>query len=240
MRLDLALAQRNLAPSRTLAQRLIESGFVLVNGAKITKSSFAIEEDDEIRLLQSARFVSRGGEKLEGALQHFQIEVAGRDCLDVGASTGGFSDCLLQRGAARVFCLDAGNGQLHDKIKLDPRVTWREGFNARALKPEDLPFAPQIAVMDVSFISQTLLLPAIFEVLAPRGQLISLIKPQFELSPSQIGKGGLVRDAKLHQMAIKRVKTAAQQLGFGWRGLTESSIEGGEGNREWLCWLQKD
>lgn len=228
-----------MVPSRAVAQRLIESGAVQVNGVKIQKSSYLVRDNDVLTLLRTARFVSRGGEKLDFALESWKLDVAGRAALDVGASTGGFTDCLLQRGATQVFCLDAGVGQLHDKIKNDARVSWREGFNARGLDPQDVPFVPDLVVMDVSFISQTLLLPAVNAVLAEGGDAVTLIKPQFELSPAEIGKGGLVREARLHRKAIQRVQKAAIELGFCWKALVDSPIQGGDGNREWLCWLRK-
>lgn len=239
MRLDTELVSRNLVPSRTVAQRLIESGAVQVNGQKVQRSSFIVRDNDVVTLLQIAKFVSRGGEKLDFALESWKIDVSGREALDIGASTGGFTDCLLQRGVERVFCLDAGAGQLHEKIKNDARVTWKEGFNARYLQAEDLPFAPDLVVMDVSFISQTLLLPPIANVLKNGGEALTLIKPQFELSPAEIGKGGLVREPKLHRKAIQRVQATAGELGFSWLGLVDSPIQGGDGNREWLCWLRK-
>jgi 23S rRNA (cytidine1920-2'-O)/16S rRNA (cytidine1409-2'-O)-methyltransferase len=239
VRLDISLVDRNLVPSRTVAQRLIESGAVQVNGEKIQRPSCLVRDSDVLTLLQTARFVSRGGEKLDFALENWKIDVMGCDALDIGASTGGFTDCLLQRGVGRVFCLDAGKGQLHEKIKADTRVTWREGFNARGLKVEELPFTPNLVVMDVSFISQTLLLPVVMDVLAKGGDVVTLIKPQFELSPEEIGKGGLVREARLHRKAIARVQATAEELGFNWLGLVDSPIQGGDGNREWLCWLRK-
>ena len=239
MRLDQALVVRKLVASRTLAQKLIESGSVTVDGAVVTKTSRKTARAERLEVTQYSPFVSRGGEKLDFALDHFKIEVAGRDCLDVGASTGGFTDALLSRGAARVFCVDSGSNQLHETLRNDPRVQFQERFNARYMTSADLPFTPQIVVMDVSFISQTLLLEALEAVLAREGIVISLIKPQFELSPQELGKNGVVRDPKLHQKAVLRVQNRAKELGFLWRGVVDSPIEGGEGNREFLCYLTR-
>lgn len=239
MRLDQALVERKLVASRTLAHKFIEGGAVLVNGIVVTKPSHKTREDEELVVTQQMPFVSRGGEKLAHALDEFKIAVADLDCLDVGASTGGFTDCLLQRGAKKVFCVDSGSNQLHESLRNHLNVEFREGFNARFMTPADLPFAPQIVVMDVSFISQTLLLPPIADVLAQGGTVVSLIKPQFELSPSELGKNGVVREDKLRLKAIERVKSAAAELGFEWHGHIESPIQGGEGNREFLCYLTR-
>jgi len=239
MRLDQALVERKLVASRTLAQKLIESGVVTVGGVVTTKTSRKITEGESIEVTQQMPFVSRGGEKLAHALDFFQINVSGLDCLDVGASTGGFTDCLLQRGTKRIFCVDSGSNQLHATLRSHEKIAFKESFNARFMTPEDLPFAPQLVVMDVSFISQTLLLPAIAGVLAAQGAVVSLIKPQFELSSAELARNGIVRDENLRQKAIDRVKASADELGFKWHGLTESPIQGGEGNREFLCYLTR-
>lgn len=239
MRLDQALVRRRLVASRTFAQKLIESGSVTVDGVVITKTSRKNAREERLEVTQYSPFVSRGGEKLDFALDFFRLEVAGRDCLDIGASTGGFTHCLLSRGANRVFCVDSGSNQLHETLRTDARVSFQERFNARYMTPDDLPFTPQIAVMDVSFISQTLILEALEAVLARDGTVISLIKPQFELSPQELGKNGVVRDEKLHQKAIERVQKRAKELGFLWRGVTNSPLEGGDGNREFLCYLTR-
>lgn len=239
MRLDQALVARQLVASRSLAQKLIAEGRVLRNGSAATKANVTVSEGDLLELTGEARFVSRGGEKLEGALRAFGLDVAGRVCLDVGASTGGFTDCLLQHGAARVYAFDVGRDQLAPKLKADERVIWRESFNARYLVPEDLPERPELAVADVSFISLTLILPGMAGVLAEGGEIVCLIKPQFELSKAELGKGGVVRDPALRERAVARVQACADELGLTSLGLIDSPIEGGDGNREFLGWWRK-
>ena len=182
---------------------------------------------------------SRGGLKLEGALQAFPVSVQGKVCLDIGSSTGGFTDCLLQNGALRVHAVDVGTNQLVWKLRNDPRVIVREQFNARYMQPEDLGEPVQLIVSDVSFISLTKILPAAYRCLAEGGDLLVLIKPQFELQPEDIGPGGIVRDPKLHQRAIDKIRTfVTQELGKQWMGLADSPIKGMEGNREFLAWLR--
>jgi 23S rRNA (cytidine1920-2'-O)/16S rRNA (cytidine1409-2'-O)-methyltransferase len=239
MRLDQALVERKLAASRTLAQKLIESGVVTVSGVVTNKPSRKIEGSEPIEVTQQMPFISRGGEKLAHALDFFQVNASGLDCLDVGASTGGFTDCLLKRGAGQVFCVDSGSNQLHQTLRDHPKVSFREGFNARFMTPDDLPFLPQLVVMDVSFISQTLLLTPIAGVLKKNGAVVSLIKPQFELSSAELGRNGIVREEELREKAIQRVRSAAEEIGFQWHGLTESPIQGGGGNREFLCYLTR-
>ncbi|BCM92331.1 hemolysin A [Abditibacteriota bacterium] len=239
MRLDHALVERGLAPTRSQAQRLIEEGAVSLNGSGARKASQSVQTTDLIALLKTQKFVSRGGEKLDFALEQFSVEVAGKNGLDVGASTGGFTNCLLQRGAARVFCVDSGSNQLHTSLRANLRVEWREGFNARHLQLEDMPFPVEVVVMDVSFISQTLLFPAVERVLPGGGDFISLVKPQFELSPRELGSGGIVRDETLHHKALDKVQSAAQDIGFSICGLIESPIQGGDGNHEWLLWMRR-
>jgi len=187
----------------------------------------------EIEVLAQPPFVSRGGLKLDAAIAHFGIQVAERICLDIGASTGGFTDCLLQRGAARLHAVDVGAGQLDWKIRMDPRVVVHEKVNARYLRPADLGEAIDLAVCDVSFISATLIVPAVCPVLQPAGEMVILVKPQFEAGKGQVGKGGIVREPELHQAACRRVDDAMQQLGFK-TALMESPILGAEGNREFL------
>jgi 23S rRNA (cytidine1920-2'-O)/16S rRNA (cytidine1409-2'-O)-methyltransferase len=235
MRLDQALVVRQLVATRSLAQKLISEGRVLRNGVAVTKANANIAEADCLELTGEARFVSRGGEKLEGALQAFGVAVSGRVCMDVGASTGGFTDCLLQHGADRVYAFDVGRDQLAPRLKDDSRVIWREGFNARYLTTDDLPEKPELAVTDVSFISLTLILPAMVSVMAAGGEIICLIKPQFELSKAELGKGGIVRDPALREQAVARVQTCAAGLGLKCLGLIDSPIEGGDGNREFLA-----
>jgi len=234
-RLDRLLLDRGLAPSREKAQALIMAGEVLVDGRKADKPGQAVAMESRIEILAQPPFVSRGGVKLAAALDHFAILVAGRVCLDIGASTGGFTDCLLQRGAARVHAVDVGSGQLDWKIRSDARVVVHEKLNARHLRPEDLGELVDLAVCDVSFISVTLILPAVAPLLQPGGEMVILVKPQFEVGKGQVGKGGIVREAELQQAACRRVDEAARQLGFK-TGLTESPILGAEGNREFLLY----
>jgi 23S rRNA (cytidine1920-2'-O)/16S rRNA (cytidine1409-2'-O)-methyltransferase len=186
------------------------------------------------------RFVSRGGLKLEGALEHFGIEVTGLTAMDVGASTGGFTDCLLQRGAVKVYAFDVGTNQMVWKLRSDPRVICRENFNVRHLQPEDVPELVDLIVGDVSFISLTLVLPGALSVLKPGGQVLVLVKPQFELSREEVGKGGIVRESELHEKACMRIRSFVEgRPELEWRGLTESSIQGTDGNREFLAWFTK-
>ena len=237
-RIDQLLVERGLADSREKAQALILAGQVLANGQKIQKPGHSVAADAAIEVLQRMPYVSRGGYKLAHALDHFQADVTGLACLDVGASTGGFTDCLLQRGAARVCAIDAGHGQLDWKLRNDPRVEVREGVNARFLKPADFPRPFDLAVCDASFISTTLLLPAIAPLLTPGGAMIILVKPQFEVERGQVGKGGIVRDPELHQAACDRIRTAVEALGYTAR-ITESPILGAEGNREFLLYATR-
>jgi len=232
-RLDRLLVERGLAPTREKAQALIMAGDVVVGGHKARKAGQPVEPDAVIEILAQPPFVSRGGLKLDAALTHFAIDPAGRVCLDVGASTGGFTDCLLQRGAARVHAVDVGSGQLDWKIRNHPRVVLHEKLNARYLRREDLGEPIDLAVCDVSFISVTLILPAIKEVLQPAGEMVILVKPQFEVGKGQVGKGGIVRETELQQAACRRVNDAARRLGFE-TSLMESPILGAEGNREFL------
>ncbi len=236
-RLDQLLVDRGLAESREKAKALIIAGQVLVDGQKSDKPGHAIPGDAGIELLEKLPYVSRGGLKLAGALDHFKIDVANLVCLDVGSSTGGFTDCLLQRGAERVLALDVGRGQLDWRLRNDPRVEVREGINARYLAPADFENKFDLAVCDVSFISATLIVPKIAELLAPQGRMIILVKPQFEVGRGQVGKGGIVRDPELHQAACDRVTTVVKALGFE-TGIVESPIQGAEGNREFLLYAR--
>ncbi|HTD45365.1 MAG TPA: TlyA family RNA methyltransferase [Bryobacteraceae bacterium] len=232
-RLDHLLVDRGLAESREKAHALILAGHVLINGQKAEKPGHSVPGDAQIELLERMPYVSRGGYKLAAALDHWAIDVEGRVCLDVGASTGGFTDCLLQRGAARVWSIDVGHGQLDWRLRNDPRVVVREGMNARNLPAEHFPAKFDLAVCDASFISTTLLIPAIIPLLAPRGELVILVKPQFEVERGQVGKGGIVRDPELHLAACDRVRTAVEARGFHGR-IIASPILGAEGNREFL------
>jgi len=235
IRLDQLLVERGLAESREKARALILAGSVRIEGQKADKPGHSVAADSKIELLEKMPYVSRGGFKLAAALDQFGIDAAGRICLDVGSSTGGFTDCLLQRGAARVWALDVGHGQLDWKLRNDPRVIVREGVNARHLRPEDFPERFDLAVCDASFISSTLLLPAIVPLLAPHGEMIILVKPQFEVGRGEVGKGGIVRDPELHRAACDRVQACVESLGFRAR-ILESPILGAEGNREFLLY----
>jgi len=237
-RLDLALVKLGMAASREQAKRLIMAGEVTVEGKRITQPGWLLREQQQIVVRQPQKFVSRGGLKLEGALEHFGIDVAGLTALDVGASTGGFTDCLLQRGAVKVFAYDVGTNQLAWKLRSDPRVVSREQFNLRHMQREDVGQDVDILVADLSFISLTLVLPAALQVLRPGGQAVVLVKPQFELSREEVGKGGIVREPELHAKACARIETFVCSLPqLQWRGLIESSIQGTEGNREFLAWF---
>lgn len=237
VRLDQLLVNRGLAPSREKAQALILAGDVLVDGQKSNKPGHSVPEDCRIEVTARLPYVSRGGLKLAHALDHFKIQVDRLNCLDVGASTGGFTDCLLQRGAAHVCALDVGHGQIDWKLRNDSRVDVREGVNARYLKPEDFPSPFDLAVCDASFISTTLLLPAVSRLLTERGEMVVLVKPQFEVERDEVGKGGIVRDPALHQAACGRVRSCVEQLGFTAE-IVESPILGAEGNREFLLYAR--
>jgi 23S rRNA (cytidine1920-2'-O)/16S rRNA (cytidine1409-2'-O)-methyltransferase len=234
-RLDRLLVDRGLVESREKAQALIMAGEVLVNGQKASKPGQTVDSDSPIELTARPPYVSRGGFKLAAALTHFAIDVAGLVCLDVGASTGGFTDVLLQSGAARVHSVDVGAGQFAWKLRNDPRVHLHENLNARELRMEDIGEAIDFAACDVSFISVTLILPAIAPLLRPDGRLVILIKPQFEVGKGQVGKGGIVREPELHQAACQRVEGAVRGLGFD-TGIMESPILGAEGNKEFLLY----
>jgi 23S rRNA (cytidine1920-2'-O)/16S rRNA (cytidine1409-2'-O)-methyltransferase len=233
IRLDQLLCERGLAESREKAKALILAGQVRVAGQTSDKAGKEIEADAVIEVASPPPYVSRGGWKLAGALDHWNIRPEGWACLDIGASTGGFTDCLLQRGAARVYAFDVGTGQLDWKLRNDPRVVFREGVNARYLRPEDLPEKGKLTVCDVSFISVTLILPALPPLMCEDGELIILVKPQFEVGRDQVGKGGIVRDPALHRQAVDRVAGAVQSLGYRCAWI-ESPILGAEGNKEFL------
>jgi 23S rRNA (cytidine1920-2'-O)/16S rRNA (cytidine1409-2'-O)-methyltransferase len=242
IRLDKLLLERGLVPSRERAQALILAGKILVNGQKIEKSGASVNTDAEIRLLgEDLKYVSRGGLKLEHALAHWKINVAGKVCLDVGASTGGFTDCLLQHGAAKVIAVDTGHGQIAFQFRNDPRVRLLEKTNARYLTPEQLGEFVELITMDVSFISATLVLPAAIAAAFPLEssgrsgrELIVLVKPQFEAGRENVGKGGIVRDPEIQQQAVERVRAAVQSLGATSIDVIDSPILGAEGNREFL------
>jgi 23S rRNA (cytidine1920-2'-O)/16S rRNA (cytidine1409-2'-O)-methyltransferase len=239
-RLDIVLVERGLAESRVRAQALILGGQVVVNDQRVDKPGTRIEVDAAIRLKDEVMpYVSRGGLKLEAALNQFAVDVNGLVCADIGASTGGFTDCLLQRGAARVHAIDVGYGQLHEKLRKDSRVRSRERVNARYLTETDVPEMVSVAVVDVSFISLLLVLPSLLRFLSPGGVLVALVKPQFEVGPEGIGKGGVVRDESLRREAIERVcrHVAEQQLVVV--GVVDSPIAGPAGNVEALLVARK-
>jgi 23S rRNA (cytidine1920-2'-O)/16S rRNA (cytidine1409-2'-O)-methyltransferase len=236
-RLDLLLVERGLVESREKARALILAGQVLVDGQKRDKAGHAVALEARIELLDSPRYVGRGGLKLEAALDHFGIRAAGKICLDVGSSTGGFTDCLLQRGAARVYAIDVGTAQLDWKLRNDQRVVVREQFNARYLTRSVVPEPIALAVCDVSFISITMILPALSNLLAKDAEMVILVKPQFELEREQVGKGGIIRDPALHQQACHRVEVAVRQLGFQ-TAVIPSPVLGAEGNQEFLLYAR--
>ncbi len=238
IRLDQALVLQGHCESREQAQRLILAGEVKVGTRVAAKPSEKVAPGAAIELKQKPRFVSRGGLKLEAALDAFDIDVRGCVALDVGSSTGGFTDCLLQRGAARVHAFDVGTNQLAWKLRSDPRVRSRENFNCRHLTPADVGEPADLAVMDLSFISLRLVLPAVIPCVRPGGSIVCLIKPQFELSPAAVGKGGIVRDEAARQQAVDSIREwVDSRPGFAWAGLIPSPITGADGNVEFLAWL---
>ncbi len=236
-RIDAVLAQRGLFPSRSAAAGAVRAGEVRVgaDGPVALRPSQLVEPEAKLIVDPGPRYVSRGGIKLENALEALGIDVAGRDCLDVGASTGGFADCLLQRGAARVAAVDVAYGQLDLRLREDPRVTAIERLNARAMEPADLPFAPSLATVDVSFISLAKVLPAVARCLAPGGEALAMVKPQFELGRERVGRG-VVRDADDRREAILAVAVVAAELGLPVRGFASSGLPGPKGNRETFVW----
>ena len=248
MRADQLLVERGLAATRSQAQRLIASGVrwrIPDDGGaqwkSITKNGDEVPLAAQVELLDAseARYVSRGGLKLEGALRATGLDVGGWNCLDVGQSTGGFTDCLLQHGAAQVTGVDVGHGQLHEKLRRDPRVVAVEKLNARDLRADQVGRDFDLVVGDLSFISLTLVLPALVPLLAPAGRLLLLVKPQFELQPGQVGKGGIVRDSKLHAEVEQSIRAACAALGLRVTGWFDSPIAGGDGNREFFVLAQQ-
>lgn len=244
MRLDRLLVERGYAKSRERAQALILAGKVLVNEQKLDKAGANVEEDAAIRLLgEDLRYVSRGGLKLEHALQHWHIGVDGRICMDVGASTGGFTDCLLQHGAARVIAVDTGYGQIDNKLRQDARVRLLERTNARYLTPADIGEPVSLVAMDVSFISATLVLPAVAAATFPQAsveqEFVVLVKPQFEAGREAVGKGGIVRDEHAQQQAVEKVRRALADLDWANSDVIDSPILGMEGNREFLLYARR-
>jgi len=240
-RLDLLLVERGLSDSREKAKRIILAGEVLVDDRPATKAGHEFPLDCEIRVKQPERFVGRGGLKMEAAFEHFQtLNADGRCCVDIGASTGGFTDCLLQHGAARVYAIDVGRAQLHSRLVADSRVIVMDKCNARYLHAEDLPESPSLAVTDVSFISLRLILPAIDRLLCPGGEIVALIKPQFEAGRGEVGKGGVIRDPALRQSIVRQIREfGIETLGWEWLNFCQSPIQGPAGNVEFLSYWRK-
>jgi len=233
-RLDTLIAERGLTESRNKAQRLIRAGEVRVDGQIVDKPSTQVPDDAKITLKSKPPFVSRGGKKLAAALERFNLDVTDEVAADVGASTGGFTDCLLQNGAQRVYAIDSGYGQLHWKLRNDPRVIVMERTNARYLA--ELPEPIDLVTVDVSFISLNLILPNAVSWLKPDGQVVALIKPQFEAGPKNVEKGGVVRDPEVHRQVLENVLATAADLGLGLHGLMPSPLTGPAGNVEFLAW----
>lgn len=240
MRLDLFLSVNGYAETRTKAQELIKSGAVTVNGKNVSKASFDVTDADviECSIDLVCPYVSRGGLKLQAALDEFDVDVNEAVCLDIGASSGGFTDCLLKRGAKRVYAVDSGSGQLHPSLCGDERVISLENLNARYISDKQIPEKIDIAVMDVSFISQTKLYQAIIPLLKEKAVLLTLIKPQFEVGRGGVGKGGIVRDPKKRKEAVDNVLDFASCVGLQALGVIESPIKGGDGNTEYLAHLR--
>jgi len=238
-RIDKLLLERGLAESRTKAQAMVMAGVVLVDEQLVSKPSETFALNAKIRIKgagdPATRYVGRGGLKLEAALCEFQIEVTGFTCLDIGASTGGFIDCLLQGGARKVVAVDVGHNQIDWRLRKDPRVELREGINARYLRPEDFSEEFDLATIDVSFISATKILPAVVPLLTQEGRIVTLIKPQFEVGKGEVGKGGIVTDPLKHRRVISELNRAAEQLKLKVRGVIESPIRGADGNIEFLA-----
>jgi 23S rRNA (cytidine1920-2'-O)/16S rRNA (cytidine1409-2'-O)-methyltransferase len=241
-RIDKLLVTRGLADSWTKAQALVMSGVVLVNEQRVEKPSQEFAPEANVRIkgeTAESRYVGRGGLKLEKALEYFQINVTDFVCLDVGASTGGFTDCLLQQGARKVVAVDVGTNQIDWKLRQDERVDVRENVNARYLKPEDFAEKFNLAVMDVSFISVTKILPAVVELLKETGKIVTLIKPQFEVGKGEVGKGGIVKEPEKHERVVREVNRAAENLGLKIIGVVDSPISGADGNKEFLAFYLK-
>lgn len=238
-RLDQALVARGLAESREKAARLILAGSVQVDGSLVDKAGALVDPGSTVAVTAGPRFVSRGGDKLAPVLEAFSVVPAGRICLDVGASTGGFTHCLLERGASRIYAVDVGHGQLDARLRADGRVVVMEKTNARQLSPTAFAELPDLATVDVSFISLEKVLPAIFGVLAPPGEVLALVKPQFEVGKGLVGKGGVVRDAGDHRAVLRRVARYAVLHGWHVLGVAASPLKGPKGNREFFLYLTK-
>ncbi|MDG1072080.1 MAG: TlyA family RNA methyltransferase [Akkermansiaceae bacterium] len=238
-RVDALLVSRGLCESRELAKRLIMAGKVLCGTERVNKPSQKVAPDAALAVKERPKYVGRGGFKIEGALKEFGIDPTGWICADLGASTGGFTDCLLQHGAAKVHAIDVGTNQLVWKLRSDERVVSREKFNARNLTVDDIGERVKLVVMDLSFISLTKVLPSAFSILEEGGSVISLVKPQFELSREEVGKGGIVRDPELHQKSVDKIREfITNELAREWAGLITSPITGTDGNVEFLAWMR--
>lgn len=238
-RVDSLLVSRGLCESRELAKRLIMAGKVLCGTERVNKPSQKVAPDAALAVKERPKYVGRGGFKIEGALKEFGIDPTGWVCADLGASTGGFTDCLLQHGAAKVHAIDVGTNQLVWKLRSDERVVSRERFNARNLTVDDIGERVKLVVMDLSFISLTKVLPSAFSILEEGGSVISLVKPQFELSREEVGKGGIVREPELHQKSVDKIREfITNELGREWAGLITSPITGTDGNVEFLAWMR--
>ncbi|MBI4844046.1 MAG: TlyA family RNA methyltransferase [Nitrospirae bacterium] len=239
VRLDRLLYEKGWVESREKAQALIMEGNVVVNGVKAEKAGMLVKDDACVELLQKIRYVSRGGMKLEHALKEFRIDVAGKRAMDVGASTGGFTDCLLQHGAAKVIAVDVGYGQFHWNLRKDERVVLIEKTNIRYLEKDILPYKLDIITIDVSFISLLTVIPKILEFLKPSSEVVALIKPQFEVGREDVGKGGIVRDEKKRLETVERIKKEVLEMGLEVIGVTESPVKGPKGNVEYLIYFIK-
>ncbi len=239
LRLDVALVERGLIESREKAARLIMAGDVLVDGQRVDKAGALVVPGARLELVARPRFVSRGGDKLAHALATFAVAPRGRVAIDVGASTGGFTHCLLEQGAVKVYAVDVGQGQLDAKLRADGRVVVMEKTNARSLPVDSFPESPDLATVDVSFISLEKVLPSVFGVLTSQGEAVVLVKPQFEVGKGQVGKGGVVRDGSHHRAVIARVARFAVLHGWHVRGVTASPLKGPKGNREFFLLLTK-
>jgi len=237
-RLDLLLVERQLVPSREDGRRRILAGEILVNQQPVTKAGNLIDAAATISVKPAPRYVSRGGDKLEKALREFTIQVAGKSCIDIGASTGGFTDCLLAHGAGKVIAVDVGYGQLDWQLRNDSRVLVLERTNIRYLTPANLPFVPELATIDASFISLKLILPTVRLLIAADATVIALIKPQFEVGKGKVGKGGVVRSAEEHGRVIAEISQASIDCGYRVLGVTQSPLLGPKGNKEFLLYLK--
>ena len=240
MRLDIYLHENGFANSRTDAKQKITEGLVSLNGTVVMKPSFDVVGEVDLSIAEGTnKYASRGGIKLETAISKFKFDIEGKLAIDVGASTGGFTDCLLKNGAKSVISLDSGSGQLVNELRSDSRVVVMENYNARYINPNDLPFVPELAVMDVSFISATYIIPSLYECLKDGSDFICLIKPQFEAGKGKVGKGGIVKDEAVRRAAIEKVRECAIAVGFDCLGVVKSAITGGDGNVEYLAHFKK-